>query len=285
MSKMQGPNPKNGEFPVFRTVAGLFTMQTGLIRQSDRQDAQKEETAMGRLKIGTSGWHYEHWRGPFYPEHMDAGQMLSHYCRSFTTVEINNSFYRLPSENTLSDWRRTVPRTFCFSVKASRYITHMKKLKDFHQPLQTFLDRVALLGDRLGPVLFQLPPRWKFNPERLQKFVAGLPDGFRFVFEFRDPSWYHRRAFDILAERGVGFCMHDMSGSVSPKALTAEFLYVRFHGPQKYGGSYSAQTLSGWAGAFSTWKRQGKEIFAYFNNDARGHAVRNALALKRMLES
>ena len=239
---------------------------------------------MAALNIGTSGWHYRHWLGPFYPDHMDSADMLSHYCRYFTTVEINNSFYRLPSEETLADWRRTVPKTFCFSVKASRYLTHMKKLKDFHRPLQTFLYRVGVLENRLGPVLFQLPPRWKFNPERLQAFVAGLPSGFRFVFEFRDPSWYDPRAFEILAERNMALCIHDMAGSVSPKAVTGDFIYVRFHGPQKYGGHYDTQTLSGWAGAFSTWKRQGKTIFCYFNNDAQGHAVRNALALKRMLE-
>jgi len=118
----------------------------------------------------------------------------------------------------------------------------------------------------------------------LQEFVEGLPDGFRFVLEFRDPSWYDRRAFDILTDRGVALCIHDMDGSVAPKEITAEFVYVRLHGPQTYSGRYDKQTLSGWAGAFSSWKRQGKDIFCYFNNDAQGHAPRNALELKQMLE-
>ena len=239
---------------------------------------------MDKLNIGTSGWHYEHWRGPFYPDHLGPADMLSHYCRHFSTVEINNSFYRLPVENTLADWRRTAPDEFCFSVKASRYITHMKKLKDFGQPLETFLNRIGGLQNRLGPVLFQLPPRWKFNAKRLKEFVAGLPDGFRFVLEFRDPSWYDRRAFDILTDRGVALCIHDMRGSEAPRQQTAEFVYVRLHGPQTYSGRYDKQTLSGWAGAFSSWKRQGKDIFCYFNNDAQGHAVSNALELKQMLE-
>lgn len=240
---------------------------------------------MSVLNIGTSGWHYSHWRGPFYPEHTAAAEMLPYYCRHFKTVEINNSFYRLPSAKTLADWRKTVPASFRFSVKASRYITHMKKLKDFQGPLETFLERIGVLQDRLGPILFQLPPRWSFNLKRLRAFVAGLPPAFRFVMEFRDVSWYDRRALDILAEHGVALCIHDMAGSAAPREITAEFVYIRFHGPQKYGGSYAEHALSGWAGAFSSWIRQGKDIYAYFNNDAEGHAVRNALALKRMREA
>lgn len=240
---------------------------------------------MATLNIGTSGYHYKHWRGPYYPDDMYADAMLAHYCRDFRTVEINNSFYGLPSEETLADWRRTVPQGFRFSVKGSRYITHMKKLKDFDAPLATFLDRVGLLEDRLGPVLFQLPPRWHFNPERLAAFLKGLPGGFRFVLEFRDPEWYDPRAFDMLTSRGAALCLHDMEGSTAPREVTADFVYVRFHGPRTYGGSYDNQTLAGWAGAFSTWMAQGRDIYCYFNNDEKGHAVRNALALKDMLDS
>jgi uncharacterized protein YecE (DUF72 family) len=242
-----------------------------------------EGAVMANVRIGTAGWHYKHWRGPYYAADISSGAMLTQYCRDFTTVEINNSFYHLPSEETLADWRETVPGAFCFSVKASRYITHMKKLKDFEEPLATFLDRVDLLGGRLGPVLFQLPPRWHFNPGRLASFLAGLPDGYRFVLEFRNPEWYDRRAFDMLTERNVALCLHDMQGSTAPREVTADFVYVRLHGPRTYGGAYDTQTLAGWAGAFSAWMRKGCDVFCYFNNDAKGHAVRNARELKNML--
>jgi uncharacterized protein YecE (DUF72 family) len=211
--------------------------------------------------------------------------MLARYSRDFATVEVNNSFYGLPSEETLEDWRETVPAHFRFSVKASRYITHMKKLKDFEEPLATFLERVELLGDRLGPVLFQLPPRWHFNPSRLKAFLAGLPDGRRFVLEFRDPDWYDRRALDMLAERGAALCLHDMAGSRAPREVTAGFVYIRLHGPQTYGGRYDRQTLAGWAGAVSAWMRKGCDVYCYFNNDQKGHAVQNARELKAMLAS
>jgi len=240
---------------------------------------------MQTINIGTSGWHYQHWRGVFYPHGMAAVDMLSYYSRHFTTVEVNNAFYQLPTEDALENWRTAVPKPFCFSLKASRYITHMKKLKDFQEPLARLLDRIGRLKENLGPILFQLPPRWKFNPERLAAFAGGLPGDYRFVLEFRDPSWYDRRAMRILAGEGIAMCLHDMPGSASPRETTADFVYVRLHGPQKYGGSYDRQALAGWAGAFSTWQRQGKTIYCYFNNDAEGHAVNNALRLKKMLNA
>jgi len=240
---------------------------------------------MSALHIGTSGWHYQHWRGPYYPPDIAAEAMLAHYARDFATVEINNSFYNLPSPETLEDWRAAVPAGFRFSVKASRYITHMKKLKDFEQPVAAFIERMDFLKGKLGPVLFQLPPRWHFNPSRLRAFLEGLPKGYRYVLEFRDPEWYDRRALDMLADRGAALCLHDMEGSGAPREVTADFVYVRLHGPRTYGGGYGKQTLAGWAGAFSTWLRAGRDVFCYFNNDAKGHAVRNARELKEMLAS
>src|SRR5215217_2193905 len=142
------------------------------------------------IRIGTSGWHYEHWRGPFYPENLSKGGFLEYYAGHFDTAEINNSFYRLPEKKTLVRWRETVPEGFVFSVKASRYLTHMKKLKDPREPLGRLLDRVSVLGTRLGPILFQLPPRWRANPERLQGLLEILPENHRYAFEFRDPSWF-----------------------------------------------------------------------------------------------
>ena len=163
--------------------------------------------ASENIHIGTSGWHYDHWSGPFYPEDLSKDEFLSYYSKVFHTVEINNSFYHLPSEETFTKWRDTVPDGFIFSVKASRYITHMKKLKDPQEPVTNFMKRVDVLEDKLGPILFQLPPRWKVNPERLINFLKALPAGFRYTFEFRDSSWFDQRVMDALTDQGAAFCI------------------------------------------------------------------------------
>jgi uncharacterized protein YecE (DUF72 family) len=236
------------------------------------------------IYIGTSGWHYEHWLGPFYPEELSSDQWLSYYAGRFHSVEINNTFYQLPDKETFTTWRERVPADFIFSVKASRYITHMKKLKDPQQPLTKFFNNVEELGDKLGPILFQLPPNWHFNEQRLAGFLDALPQGYRYVFEFRDPSWFDQRAYELLARHNAAFCIYDLNGRLSPKKITADHVYVRLHGPgPPYQGKYDIQTLSGWAGAFSAWNRQGKAIYCYFNNDVAGYAVQNAGQLQAML--
>jgi uncharacterized protein YecE (DUF72 family) len=236
------------------------------------------------IHIGTSGWHYDHWQGPFYPEHLAKKDYLQFYQEHLQTVEINNSFYRMPSEKTLKNWRNNVFPGFVFAVKGSRYITHMKKLKDPRRTLRPFLERVKILGDRLGPLLFQLPPRWHFNAGRLRAFLEVLPRGYRYSFEFRDPSWLNPEACGLLRDHGVAFCIYEFSGRLSPKEVTAEFVYVRLHGPKgAYQGKYDPHSLAGWAGAISTWVDQGKEVFCYFDNDEAGYAVQNALSLQRML--
>ncbi len=236
------------------------------------------------IQIGTSGWHYEHWQGPFYPEELSSSEYLSYYAHYFQSVEINNSFYHLPKKETFRQWRETVPQEFLFTVKASRYITHMKKLKDPQEPLANFLEPVQTLGDRLGPLLFQLPPRWRANPERLELFLQELPSDTRAAFEFRDPSWFDECIYTKLEKYNAAFCIYDLDRQTSPKQITTDFIYVRLHGPEgAYQGSYSKQELSGWAGAFSTWSRQGKDIFCYFDNDQAGYAVQNALELQDML--
>lgn len=238
------------------------------------------------IHIGTSGWHYDHWRGPYYPEDLPKEQFLEYHAERFHTVEVNNSFYQLPEAETLQQWWETVPEDFVFAVKASRYITHMKKLKDPAEPVSNFLERVSALGDKLGPVLFQLPPNWHFNPERLTSFLETLPAGHRYTFEFRDESWFDPRAYRALAEHGAAFCIYHLAGRLSPKEVTADFVYVRLHGPgDAYQGQYDDETLAGWAGAFSTWARQGKEVFCYFDNDQAGYAAQDALRLQVMLES
>jgi uncharacterized protein YecE (DUF72 family) len=236
------------------------------------------------IRIGTSGWHYAHWKGPFYPEDLPENRWLRFYGDRFVTVEVNNSFYRMPKRKTLKEWKETVSGNFLFSVKASRYITHMKKLKDPREPVSGFLDQVQVLGGRLGPVLFQLPPRWGVDPDRLKAFLECLPDGFRYAFEFRDPSWFDERVYALLRDHGAAFCIYDLDRRQSPKEITAEFVYVRLHGPDgPYRGQYDTGSLAGWAGAFSTWQGQGKDIFCYFDNDEAGHAAGDALRLREML--
>jgi uncharacterized protein YecE (DUF72 family) len=235
------------------------------------------------IHIGTSGWHYDHWKGPFYPENIESEKMLSFYKKHFRTTEINNSFYRLPQQATLDIWKNSVPAGFVFSVKGSRYITHMKKLKTPSAGVPPLLEAVEALGEKLGPILFQLPPRWHINLERLEAFLEFLPHRFRYAFEFRDSSWFARRTYEILASRGAAFCLYHLAGQLSPKEVTADFVYVRLHGPGKaYQGSYDNRTLAGWADAFSAWRNQGREIFCYFDNDQNAYAVRDALRLQEM---
>lgn len=237
------------------------------------------------IHIGTSGWHYDHWRGPFYPPDAKGEDFLAYYCEHFRTVEINNTFYQLPEKKTFETWRRAVPREFLFAVKGSRYITHMKKLKDPEKAVGKFLERVEELGEKLGPILFQLPPRWKLNPERLKSFLEALPKKFRYAFEFRDPSWFGDKTYRILKEQGAAFCIYELAGTLSPKPLTADFVYVRLHGPQgPYQGQYGLQVLAGWAGAFSSWIKEKREIFCYFDNDEAGYAVQDALRLREMIK-
>ncbi len=239
----------------------------------------------GYINIGTSGWHYSHWKGPFYPKDMPSGQFLSYYADRFKTTEINNSFYQLPAEKTLAHWRDTVPEGFTFAVKGSRYITHMKKLKEPEKSVGNFLERIEVLGDRLGPVLFQLPPKWKVNAERLESFLRGLPDGFSYAFEFRDHTWFSPEVEDILSRYGAGFCIYDLAGTQSPKTVTARLVYLRLHGPGgAYEGSYDDQTLSNWAGIIEGWRSDGRDVYCYFDNDEAGYAAEDASRLLRMLE-
>lgn len=236
------------------------------------------------IHIGTSGWHYPHWKGPFYPLQYSDSALLSYYMKYFHTAEINNSFYQIPQKKTLELWRNTVPGNFNFSVKASRYITHMKKLKDPHQPVSHFLQRIDTLGNKRGPILFQLPPRWKCNPERLESFLKILPKNYRYTFEFRDPSWFNSQVYEILTRYKASFCIYDLDGRLSPKKITADFVYIRLHGPDgPYQGKYNQKTLSDWSSDFSRWSQQNKEVYCYFDNDQAGFAVQNAWELQELI--
>jgi uncharacterized protein YecE (DUF72 family) len=202
--------------------------------------------------------------------------------RHFNTVEINNCFYRLPTESAVSGWREQTPPEFCFAVKASRFITHIKRLRDPDPALQTYLARMEGLQAKLGPILFQLPPNWHVNTDRLSEFLSAVPAGrHRYVFEFRDPTWYTPAVYDLLRKHNVASCVHDLRGEPSPAELTADHAYIRFHGATgKYQGNYTDRMLNGWAKLIQSWRSQLSAIYVYFNNDQGGHAVRNALTLR-----
>lgn len=211
--------------------------------------------------------------------------MFDFYSRHFDTVEINNSFYRLPTAQTFDNWRESSPPNFLFAVKGSRFITHMKKLKDPVSSSAKFFLAADRLGEKLGPILFQLPPRWKLNLERFEEFLQLLPGEHKYVFEFRDESWLVRDVYHLLRRYNAAFCIHDFADMKVPHEITADFTYIRFHGPTsaKYYGSYADRELRTWANRIEKWRKELNTVYAYFNNDPEGAAVRNALTLKRFL--
>lgn len=241
----------------------------------------------GKLHIGTSGWKYKHWKGTFYPEGLKDKDEFNYYAQHFNTVEINNSFYRLPEIATFEAWGHKAPVSFVYAVKVSRYITHLKKLKVDKDSLDLFFSRTAHLGKKEGPLLFQLPPRWRLNLERFKHFLAALPAGRRYVFEFREPGWYNREVYDEMAKYNCAFCIYELAGHRSPIMVTSDFVYVRLHGPgaNKYQGSYSKRQLNAWAKRCNTWLDEGKDVYIYFDNDEKGYAAFNALTLARILST
>jgi uncharacterized protein YecE (DUF72 family) len=238
----------------------------------------------GNVYIGTSGWHYKHWIGTFYAPGTKPRDQFALYKESFSTVEINNSFYRLPSRDTFKAWNSDTPTGFLFAVKCSRYITHMKKLKDTEEAVKQFLHNARGLGKKLGPILLQLPPGWKVNVDRFKTFLRTLPKTRRFVFEFRNPTWYHPDVYDLLRKHNVAFCQYDLSGHQSPVEVTADFVYVRLHGPgNKYQGSYSHEALANWSKQCLAWSKEGMDVFIYFDNDQAGYAAFNAKTLSELV--
>lgn len=239
----------------------------------------------GRARVGCSGWQYKHWRGDFYPGDLPQARWFEYYASVFDTVEINNTFYRLPERATFTAWGQRSPPGFEFAVKASRYLTHMKKLKDPEEPLDLLFSRMRALGTRLGPVLYQLPPGWRMDRERFGHFVEALPADARHAVEFREPSWYDSDVLALMRRRKLALCLHDMPGSATGQDVTGPFVYVRFHGASsQYGGSYPDDSLHCWARCLNQCRDQGRDVYAYFNNDVGGHAPRNALTLRQMLD-
>ena len=241
-------------------------------------------TERQRARVGCSGWQYRHWSGDLYPRELPQDRWLEHYAGLYDTVEVNNSFYRLPERSTFAAWERRSPTGFLFAVKASRYLTHIKRLSQPEEPLRRLWDAARGLRSKLGPVLYQLPPRWSRNTERLASFAAALPrDGLHAV-EFRDASWYHDETYAVLESAGVAMCLHDMASSASPQRVIGPFVYVRFHGSgAKYGGRYSDRALDEWAERLASELAAGRRVFAYFNNDVGGHAPRDAARLRERL--
>ncbi len=244
----------------------------------------RAEPMTASVHIGTSGWEYRHWAGDFYPADLSRDRWLEHYAAEFDTVELNNPFYRLPDAEQFATWARRVPPDFRYAVKASRYLTHIRRLTAPAEPLERLWSRASRLGERLGPVLYQLPPRWRPNLERLGAFLAAVPSAPQAV-EFRDRRWYRGATLDLLRDAGVALCLHDMEGSSTRALPVGPFVYVRFHGSgARYGGRYTSQRLTAWAERMAGWAAGGLPVWAYFNNDIGGHAVRDAVRLRALVD-
>ena len=238
----------------------------------------------GEIHIGTSGWKYKHWNNTFYPTEVKGDAQLAYYATLFNTVELNNSFYRQPSISNFLHWKEAVPKDFSYAVKANRFFTHMKKLKVEANDVNDFIDKVNHLGEKLGPILFQLPPSWKINLDRLAYFLNLLPKGYRYVFEFRNATWYNKEINELLAAKNVAFCIYELDGHLSPLTITADFVYIRLHGPgAKYQGSYQDKDLETWVTFIRQQANAGKDVFVYFDNDQAGYAAFNAKRLKDLL--
>jgi len=237
-----------------------------------------------KLYIGTSGWVYRHWRGIFYPEGLAQAKWLEFYNQHFTTVELNNSFYHLPSEKASAAWRERSSEGFVYAVKVSRLITHLKKLRNVEGALENFLSRAQILREKLGPLLYQLPPNMPRNDRVLEAFLQLLPPGLCHVFEFRNESWFDEGVFALLRQHQIGFCVYDMPEFTTPIVATADFAYIRFHGSSElYGSCYSDAELEGWAKRITELGQDLTSVYIYFNNDAEAFAVGNAKTLAGLL--
>jgi uncharacterized protein YecE (DUF72 family) len=237
---------------------------------------------LAMIYVGTSGWQYGHWKDRFYPRGLPQRAWLAHYLSVFPTVEVNNSFYQLPKEETFDKWREAAPPDFLFAVKASRYITHIRRLRQASDSVQLFWSRATRLRSKLGPVLFQLPPNFKADIPLLEEFLKVLPQGMRAAFEFRDDSWRSKEVLGLLDDAGAAWVLADRPGLHVPEIVTAGWSYVRFHQGRSLHPGYARPKLRRWADRISS--RDPRNTFIYFNNDALGAAPENALTLIRLLQ-
>ncbi len=240
----------------------------------------------GHARVGCSGWVYKDWRGVVYPADAPARTWFSLYAERFDTVEINNTFYRLPAASTVEGWAAQAPPGFCYALKVGQFGSHRMKLKDAASWLPRHLERVEQLGGHLGPNLLQLPPRWKRNVERLEEFLVAAPPTIRWAVELREPSWLHDDVFEVLASHGAALCIHDLLPD-HPRELTTDWTYVRFHGPDAlrhpYRGAYSGPALRAWAEWIDDVRGGGRDVYAYFNNDIEAHAFTDCRRLTEMV--
>jgi uncharacterized protein YecE (DUF72 family) len=239
---------------------------------------------LGEARVGTSGWTYKDWRGPFYPAGLRAASELEHYASVFDCTEINGSFYRLPSEAAVAAWRTRTPEGFRFAWKVPRYLTHYRRLKDAAESVALIFERMGGLGEKSAAALFQLPPQLKRDDERLASFLPLLAGRGRCVFEFRDPSWYAPEVFALLAAHDAALCVSDHAAAPAPWLATARFVYVRGHGPTgRYHGSYEDPALDAWADRVRAWRGEGRDVLSFFDNDIKAAAPADALRLRERL--
>jgi uncharacterized protein YecE (DUF72 family) len=246
---------------------------------------QVDNTPGPRVLVGTSGWSYQSWRGPFFPKRLPARQHLEYYANRFETAELNGVFYRTPTPAAVEGWRDRTGSGFVFAWKASKFITHWKRLSQSSvNSLQLLEERLSILGDKAGPVLFQLPPQFEADAGRLAAFLALLPEARRYSFEFRHPSWYAPAILRLLSDRNIALCISDHHDAPAPWDQTADFIYLRGHGPRGgYEGRYPAATLGAWCKSIVRWRRKGCDCYVYFDNDQKSAAPMDALALSRLL--
>jgi uncharacterized protein YecE (DUF72 family) len=243
--------------------------------------------AAPRVWIGTSGWTYDGWRGPFYPPDVAKKDWLRFYATQFPTTEINGSFYRTPSLDAVRGWAEQTPKDFLFAWKASKFITHWKRLSERSDNSIALIDeRLNILGRKAGPVLFQLPPQFTANRERLASFLKMLPKKYRYAFEFRHASWYEDPIIDLLRDHDISLCLSDHHHAPSPWLVTARHVYVRGHGPGGlYRDNYPEKTLRAWARDAAKWRRQGRTVYVYFDNDQKSAAPQDAKRLMEMMKT
>jgi len=236
------------------------------------------------IRIGTSGWYYSHWSGLFYPAKLPKTKWFQYYAKHFDSVEVNNTFYQLPKQQSVKKWYVQAPKNFIYTVKANRYITHIKRLKDTPEALERFFKTVDLLKQKLGPVLYQLPPSLQKDLDLLGGFIRLLPKNRIAVFEFRHESWYSEDTFELLNQFNVGFCVHDMPAKQTPRIITGNIIYIRFHSSTgRYSGNYTKSALKNRVHWLKKQNKKARRIYIYFNNDFNAFAVENAKQIKEQI--
>lgn len=240
---------------------------------------------MSELRIGTSGWSYPSWRGPFFPKEVKLKDHLDYYATHFNATELNAPFYRTPTLDAVKGWFEHTPDDFLFAWKASKYITHWKRLSgNSESSLELMESRLGRLRGKAGPILFQLPPRMSANRERLASFLKLLSPKRRYTFEFRHPSWYEPLILDLLRDHDVALCLSDHADAPAPWEVTASLVYIRGHGPSgRYHGHYPDKALEGWARHIRRWRRQRRDVYCFFDNDQKSAAPKDAQRLKALL--